>query len=91
MIAWNVIGHPRVQIGIEVARIADAEEDVVRPAIDGECVLDRLALTTGCPDVYSSFLRHAGAAAASYGVSGTDILCPRSARPVDTEPIHRIT
>jgi 4-hydroxy 2-oxovalerate aldolase len=63
-----------VDTGIDVAKVADAAEDVVRPAMDGECVLDRMALTMGYAGVYSSFLKHAAAAAASYGVSGTEIL-----------------
>jgi 4-hydroxy 2-oxovalerate aldolase len=60
--------------GIDVAKIADAAEEVVRPVMDGECVLDRMALTMGYAGVYSSFLKHAATAAASYGVSGTEIL-----------------
>ena len=60
--------------GIDVAAVADAAQDVVAPVMDGECVLDRMALTMGYAGVYSSFLRHAQRAAAQYGVSGTDIL-----------------
>jgi 4-hydroxy 2-oxovalerate aldolase len=60
--------------GIDVAAIADAAEDVVRPVMDDECVLDRMALTMGYAGVYSSFLRHAERAGATYGVSGTAIL-----------------
>ena len=39
--------------------IVDAAEDVVRPAMAGECLLDRLALIMGYAGVYSSFLKHA--------------------------------
>ena len=63
-----------VETGIDVSAIADAAEDVVRPIMDGECVLDRMALTMGYAGVYSSFLEHARRAADSYGVSGTEIL-----------------
>lgn len=63
-----------VRTGIDVPTIADAAEEVVRPIMDGECVLDRMALTMGYAGVYSSFLKHAGNAAESYNVSGTDIL-----------------
>jgi 4-hydroxy 2-oxovalerate aldolase len=42
--------------------------------MDGECVLDRLALVMGYAGVYSSFLKHAYRAAERYGVSGADIL-----------------
>jgi 4-hydroxy 2-oxovalerate aldolase len=63
-----------VRTGIDVAAIADAAEAVVAPVMDGECVLDRLALTMGYAGVYSSFLKHARRAAERYGVSGTEIL-----------------
>ncbi|HTU31939.1 MAG TPA: 4-hydroxy-2-oxovalerate aldolase [Solirubrobacteraceae bacterium] len=63
-----------IRTGIDVAAIADAAEDVVRPVMEAECVLDRMALTMGDAGVYSSFLKHAQRAAASYGVSGTEIL-----------------
>jgi 4-hydroxy 2-oxovalerate aldolase len=63
-----------IHTGIDVAQIADAAEDVVRPVMDGECVLDRMSLTMGYAGVYSSFLKHASRAAEAYGVSGTEIL-----------------
>ncbi|GHH63630.1 hypothetical protein GCM10017673_04910 [Streptosporangium violaceochromogenes] len=49
-------------------------EDVARPVMDGECVVDRMALTMGYAGVYSSFLKHALRAAERYGVSGPEIL-----------------
>ena len=55
-------------------RLFDVAEEVVRPVMDGECALDRLALIMGYAGVYSSFLRHAYRAAERYGVSGADIL-----------------
>jgi 4-hydroxy 2-oxovalerate aldolase len=63
-----------VKTGIDVLEIIDAAEDVVRPVMDGECVLDRLALIMGYAGVYSSFLKHAYRAAERYGVSGAEIL-----------------
>jgi 4-hydroxy 2-oxovalerate aldolase len=63
-----------VRTGIDVLRIIDAAEDVVRPVMDEECVLDRLALIMGYAGVYSSFLKHAYRAAERYGVSGAEIL-----------------
>jgi 4-hydroxy 2-oxovalerate aldolase len=63
-----------LRTGIDVAAIMDAAEDVVRPIMTGECVLDRMALTMGYVGVYSSFLKHAQRAAGTYGVSGTAIL-----------------
>ena len=63
-----------IKTGIDVLAIIDAAEDVVRPVMDGECVLDRLALIMGYAGVYSSFLKHAYRAADRYGVSGAGIL-----------------
>ena len=63
-----------IRTGIDVLRLIDVAEDVVRPVMDGEPALDRLALIMGYAGVYSSFLRHAYRAAERYGVSGADIL-----------------
>ncbi len=63
-----------IRTGIDVLRLFDVAEDIVRPVMDGECVLDRLSLIMGYAGVYSSFLRHAYRAAERYGVSGADIL-----------------
>jgi 4-hydroxy 2-oxovalerate aldolase len=69
-----VLEKMQIATGIDVAAIADAAEDVVRPVMHDECVLDRMSLTMGYAGVYSSFLKHAQRAADSYGVSGTEIL-----------------
>lgn len=63
-----------IRTGIDVLKIVDAAEDVVRPVMDEECVLDRMALIMGYAGVYSSFLKHAYRAAERYGVSGAEIL-----------------
>lgn len=63
-----------IRTGIDVLALFDAAEDVVRPIMDQECVLDRLSLIMGYAGVYSSFLRHAYRAADRYGVSGAAIL-----------------
>ena len=63
-----------ITTGIDVLALIDAAEDVVRPVMDAECTLDRLALVMGYAGVYSSFLRHAYRAAEQYGVRGADIL-----------------
>jgi 4-hydroxy 2-oxovalerate aldolase len=63
-----------IRTGIDVLGIIDAAEDVVRPVMDEECVLDRLAIIMGYAGVYSSFLKHAYRAADRYGVSGAEIL-----------------
>lgn len=69
-----VLERQGIRTGIDVLRIIDAAEDVVRPVMDEECVLDRLALIMGYAGVYSSFLKHAYRAAERYGVSGAEIL-----------------
>jgi 4-hydroxy 2-oxovalerate aldolase len=63
-----------IRTGIGTFEIIDVAEDVVRPEMDGECVLDRLSIIMGYAGVYSSFLRHAYRAAARYNVSGAEIL-----------------
>ena len=63
-----------IRTGIDFFKIVDAAEDVVRPAMPEECLLDRLALTMGYSGVYSSFLKHAFHQGERYGVSGADIL-----------------
>jgi 4-hydroxy 2-oxovalerate aldolase len=63
-----------VRTGIDVLALIDAAQDVVRPVMDDECTLDRLALIMGYAGVYSSFLKHAYRAADRYGVSGAEVL-----------------
>jgi 4-hydroxy 2-oxovalerate aldolase len=63
-----------IRTGLDVLKLIDVAEDVVRPVMDAECVKDRLAVVMGYAGVYSSFLKHAYRAAERYGVSGADIL-----------------
>jgi 4-hydroxy 2-oxovalerate aldolase len=63
-----------IRTGIDVLAAIDAAEDVVRPIMDEEPTLSRLALIMGYAGVYSSFLRHAYRAADRYEVSGAEIL-----------------
>lgn len=63
-----------IRTGLDVFKMIDAAEDVVRPVMDEECVLDRLSITMGYAGVYSSFLKHAYRAAERYDVSGAEIL-----------------
>ncbi|MER7991256.1 4-hydroxy-2-oxovalerate aldolase [Streptomyces noursei] len=63
-----------IRTGIDVLKIIDAAEDVVRPVMDDECQLDRLALLMGHAGVYSSFLKHAFRQGERYGVSAAQIL-----------------
>jgi 4-hydroxy 2-oxovalerate aldolase len=63
-----------MRTGINVLSIIDAAEDVLRPVMDEECVLDRMSLIMGYAGVYSSFLKHAYRAAERYEVCGAEIL-----------------
>jgi 4-hydroxy 2-oxovalerate aldolase len=69
-----VLAKLGIRTGIDPLAMFDVAEDVVRPVMDDECVLDRLSLIMGYAGVYSSFLKHAYRAAERYGVSGADIL-----------------
>lgn len=69
-----VLDRIGVRTGIDPVAMFDVAEDVVRPVMDAECVLDRMSLVMGYSGVYSSFLKHAYRAAERYDVSGTEIL-----------------
>ena len=69
-----VIDKLGVKTGIDVRKIISAAEHVVRPAMDGECLLDELSLTMGYAGVYSSFLKHADRLSKRYEVSGAEML-----------------
>ncbi|RCW44558.1 4-hydroxy 2-oxovalerate aldolase [Halopolyspora algeriensis] len=63
-----------ITTGVDFFAIADAAEDVVRPAMPEECLLDRSALVMGYAGVYSSFLKHAARQAERYGVGEAELL-----------------
>lgn len=63
-----------IRTGIDPMRIMDAAEEVVRPVMPEECVVDRLSLTMGYAGVYSSFLKHAFTQAERFEVSPVEIL-----------------
>jgi len=69
-----VLDRLGVRTGIDPLVMFDVAEEVVRPVMDDECVLDRMSLIMGYAGVYSSFLRHAYRAAERYDVSGAEIL-----------------
>jgi 4-hydroxy 2-oxovalerate aldolase len=71
VVAANRIG---IRTAVDALALIDVAEDVVRPVMDNECVLDRLALIMGYAGVYSSFLKHAYRVAERYNVSGAAVL-----------------
>lgn len=62
------------ETGIDLYKVMDVAEEVVRPIMPRPIVIDRDSLTIGYAGVYSTFLIHARHAAERFGVEARDIL-----------------
>ena len=68
--------------GVDPMKIMDVAEDVVRPIMPREQIINRPALTLGYAGVYGSFLLHAERAAERFGVDAREILLELGRRKV---------
>lgn len=68
--------------GVDFRAILDVAEDVVRPVMPREQVVDRTAIILGYAGVHSTFLVHAQRAADRFGVDVQDILLELGRRKI---------
>lgn len=68
--------------GIDLYRLMDVAEEIVRPVMPRPQVIDRASLSLGYFGVYSSFLLHAERASKRFGVDTRDILAELGSRRV---------
>ncbi len=68
--------------GVDPLKLMDVAEDITRPLMTRQQVIDRAGLILGYAGVYGSFLLHAQRAAERYGVSQADILLELGRRKV---------
>ena len=70
------------ETGIDLWKIMDVAEEIVRPIMLKPVRIGRASLTMGYAGVYSSFLLHADKAAQQFGVDARDILVELGKRKV---------
>jgi 4-hydroxy 2-oxovalerate aldolase len=71
-----------IETGVDPLKIMDVAEEIVRPMMPRQQVIDRAGLLLGYAGVYGSFLLHAERAAKRYGVSQAEILLELGRRKV---------
>jgi len=62
------------ETGIDLWKIMDVAEEIVRPIMPNPVRIGKVSLTMGYAGIYSSFLLHADRAAEKFGVDARDIL-----------------
>ena len=70
------------ETGINLWKIMDVAENIVRPIMPKPVRIGKVSLTMGYAGVYSSFLLHADKAAEQFGVDARDILVELGKRKV---------
>jgi 4-hydroxy-2-oxovalerate aldolase len=71
-----------IQSGVDPLKLMDLAEEVTRPLMSRQQVVDRAGLLLGYAGVYGSFLLHAERAAERYGVPQSEILLELGRRKV---------
>lgn len=70
----GVLDKLGIKTGVDFFKMANAAEDVVRPLMPSECVVNRDSMMLGYAGCYSSFLKHAQQHSERYGVPTAEIL-----------------
>ncbi len=77
-----VLDREGYETGVDLYKIMDAAEDVVKPVMPRPQVVDRASLALGYAGVYSSFLLHTYRAASRFNIDPRDILMELGRRKV---------